>query len=377
MKKIKYLTFVVLLFNCTAIRQGISENIISNTACKENDMSNGMIYFDATIDNQIQTFLFDTGASMSVILDSTAVSDVKKKKLAVFGSVSGADKKSVKKTTLIAKINSELFKSENKVFAYVDKPLTKCQQANKFKGILGIDAFFNNDNPLMLDFTNNKICNLSLQNKMDLIINEGFYEIKSQCKSNQIYVFLKVDGIEYKFLLDTGFKGTFVIPYSDKLNFSKFNSLIFEGSLFRTINSITDGKEAYYEDVPTIIGNETINAKILISTSLGHQNIGMGFIKAFDWIIDYNSNKIFIKKNKNDVESKINKNVFSYLASEKTNKLVVYSKQKQLTKYNLGDQITSVNNHQVTTENICEMQNLLNNTQDWNALNLEVIPVKK
>jgi hypothetical protein len=42
----------------------------------------------------------------------------------------------------------------------------------------------------------------------------------------------------------------------------------------------------------------------------------------------------------------------------------------------LNNQIISVNNQKVTTENICEMQTLLNTTQNWDTLQLEVLPAK-
>ena len=52
-------------------------------------------------------------------------------------------------------------------------------------------------------------------------------------------------------------------------------------------------------------------------------------------------------------------------------------KEKSQSKHQLGDQIISVNGQKVTTENQCELQDLLNKTDDWNSLQLEVIPAQK
>jgi hypothetical protein len=54
--------------------------------------------------------------------------------------------------------------------------------------------------------------------------------------------------------------------------------------------------------------------------------------------------------------------------------IIVFKNLAYSLKQNLGDQITSVNNIKVSSENICEMQNLLNETKDWSNLKLEIIP---
>lgn len=352
------------------------EKILNVTNCANIILLKNKVYFNAKIDNKMQPLLFDTGAGISVIFDSTVVDNFKKKKIVTFGKISSADKKSIKKSTLTAKFESELFSSENKVFVYLQKNSTKCQKESIHRGIIGIDSFFNNDDLLMLDFSNNKICNISVDEKKELITNNNFQKIKSTCNSNQIFIYLTINDKEYKFLLDTGFNGNVVIPFSKKLNFLNYKSTILEGTLFKTVTSYTNGEETYYDNVPIKLNSEIINSKILVSKSLKHQNIGLGFIKGFDWIIDFNQNQIYLKKNKNLIETNYQA-TFNYLASEKNNKLIIFAKEKNQSKYAIGDQITSINNVKVTPENICEMQELLNDTKDWNTLTLEIIPVTK
>ena len=65
------------------------------------------------------------------------------------------------------------------------------------------------------------------------------------------------------------------------------------------------------------------------------------------------------------------------LSGVSNNKIFINFSLDKISKYNLGDEITSVNNQKVTPENICEMQDLLNKTEDWSTLNLEVIPAVK
>lgn len=377
MKKLFYfIAMLIILNSCTTIKQLSNQKITTKIACSNNDFKEKMIYYNAEIDGKKENFLFDTGATMTVITDSTAITAMENKKFGNFGTVTGADKKTIDLKTFTATFESDLFYSENKAFAYVPKQITKCQQKENFKGIIGLDVFFNNDAVLQLDFTNKKLCNIESK-KINDFISYGYTELKSICKSKQIFIFLTIEGIEYKFKLDTGFVGSLVIPFSDKVDFSKYNSITLEGNLYKTIASATNGEEVFYENVPFQLGNTTIYSKIQVSKTLKAQNAGMSFIKGFDWIIDYKNNKVYSKRNDNQIENKFNKNLFSYQSAEKNGKLIICAKQKKLIKYNIGDEIIAVNNHKLNPDNICEMQDLLNKTEDWNSLQIEVIPANK
>lgn len=372
MKKVTLL-FLIIMTSCTTIKQLSSQKINTKINCSENDFNEKMIYFKAKIDGKQENFLFDTGATMTVITDSTAITGMDSKKFGNFGTVTGADNNTTDLKTFTAKFESDVFFSENKAFAYIPRKQTKCQPKENFKGIIGLDVFFINDAVLQLDFTNKKICNIESK-EISNIINNGYIELKSECKSKKIYIFLTVEDQEYKFKLDTGFSGSLVLPFSDKLDFSKYNKITIEGEMLRTIASTTNGEDSFYEEVPVSFSTFNLNTIFQVSKSLKVQNIGMRFIKGFDWIIDYKNNKVFVKRNANKIDANFNKNVFQYVVFEKNEKLLVSTKQKQLTNFNIGDEITSVNNTKVTPENICEMQDLLNKTQDWSTLTIEVIP---
>ena len=334
-------------------------------------MNSKLIYYDVKIDGYSEKLMFDTGATMCVITDSCAINLLNTKKFGVLGSVKGADNKKITLKTFIAQAESELFESENKVFAYIPRPISKCQKQESFKGILGLDVFFKNDNALQLDFSNNKICTIN-ENQTNEIVKNDYTEIQSECKSNQIFIFFKIEGTDYKFKLDTGFTGSLVIPYNEKINFQKFNSLVYVGNMYRTASSTTNGEEIFYESMPIKIGNNEIFSKILVSKTIKAQVVGIEIIKGFDWVIDYSRNKVYIKKNSNQIKAEFNSPVFQYVASEQDSRLIITTKQKKLFQYNLGDEITSVNNQKITPENICEMQDLLNKTEDWETLNVEV-----
>jgi predicted aspartyl protease len=224
---------------------------------------------------------------------------------------------------------------------------------------------------LMLDFTHDKICNISKANIENLLKQSLYRPIKSECRNNHVFIFMTIDGKEYKFTLDTGFSGNIIIPYSEGLNFSKFNAMALEGSYYQTIHSTTNGLETFYEAVPVQIGSEKAETKVCVSNTIKAQNIGMTFIKCFDWIIDFNHNKVYIKPNSNKIEKNFNRRI-SYLA-QAFDKLRIVTKEKSQIQYQLGDEIISVNGKKVTAENNCELQDFLNKTDDWSSLELEVI----
>lgn len=376
-RKTYILLFLVFTTSCTTIKQLKNQEIQSFNESTKIIKDNNLFLINTLIDDYNTLLLFDTGATMSVIFDSIAIKKFEGKEFGNLGSVTGADGKSDGIKTFTASFENELFKSKNKAFVYLKKNSNKCNKPNNYKGVVGLDVFFKNDLQLFLNFSENSIININEAQKSK-IINEGFQKIKSKCKSKKIFIYLFINNIEYEFKFDTGFSGSFSIPFDSKLDFKDFSSLDYEGSLFSTATSTTIGDESFYEKVPVKIGNIKLNSTVLISKSLKNQNVGLKFINGFDWIIDYNNNNVYIRKNSFDIKEKNNENAFEYLTkiNYTNNELVISAKQKEIKKFNLGDQITSVNNTKVTPENICEMQDLLNKTQDWNTLSLEVITTR-
>ena len=83
MKKIFFIP-LLLMFSCTTIKQISNQKITTITNCKSVEMNSKMIYYKVKIDNNEQTLLFDTGATMSVITDSTSITDIENKKFGNF-----------------------------------------------------------------------------------------------------------------------------------------------------------------------------------------------------------------------------------------------------------------------------------------------------
>ncbi len=372
MKNFLFLLF--LTFNsCSTIRQLSNQKIVENQGCSTFALDSRRVLLEMEIDHAATNFLLDTGAGLSVLIDSTIIKDFQNKEFGSLGSAKGADRMKVKNRFFTVELNCDLFKSERKVLTFINMPKSKCGQGKiNYTGVLGMDTFFNEDYVMQLDFSNNKVCNINAEQFQQLVTDNQYQIVKSKCKKNQIFVYLNIEGREYPFKLDTGYTGSVVMPFDEKLAFKNKEKMELEGSLFQTISAHTSGQEVIYEKMPVAFGQYDLLAKMTVSTSIKAQNIGIDFIKAFDWLIDYNHNKVYVKRNQNTIESNFNRKVM-YYAKVNREKLEIVVKEKSQTKFKLGDQIVSVNGQKVTKENQCELQDFLNKTEDWNSLQLEVI----
>lgn len=360
------------MFSCTSVTKIASQEIKTKKAEQNLTFSGKIPLLPVIVDQKQANFIFDTGATVSALTDSTLVSDFKDKSFDFFLSTKGADGKKVKNKKVTVGFSSSLFESSNKVLTFIRMPIPVCSSKKAYSGIVGMDVFFDQGLSLQMDFSNNLIANIS-EDEFQKLILEGLYKrVKSDCKLGQIKVYFNVEGKEYPFLLDTGYTGSLIFPSQQELGFKGHSKIEMEGSIYQTVSNLTQGKETVYEKISVELADTKLEVKANVSSSIKAQNIGIDFIKGFDWLIDYKRNKVYVKRNQNKIESTFSRKV-SYYAKVQSEKLVVAIKEKSQTRYQLGDQITAVNGHKVLPENICQLMDLLNKTEDWNTLSLDVI----
>lgn len=373
--KLQFLFYMsILLASCTTVKQVINQKIVSEPATSGFRLENNRMLLDVGIEGKNHVFLFDSGAMVSFIIDSTIVDNFSTKEFSTIGSAKSANGEVVKTATFAVAVKHPLFESEHKMMRFSPMQMSKCSVPYNFKGIIGLDVFFQQDYPLMLDFTNGKMSNLTTAGVSNYL-NNGFRQVKSKCSNGKIFIFPEIDGKPYQFKLDTGYNGTMNAPASAAINLKRFNVMELEGTLFQTATGSSDGSESLYEKVPVVLEGKKFETKINVSTSIAVQNVGIAFMKGFDWIIDYNHNKIYVKRNHTKIENTFNRKI-QYLAKV-VEQLKINLKEKHQTKYNLGDEIISVDGQKVTAENRCELQDFLNRAEDWSAINLVVIPAVK
>lgn len=264
MKKTVYIICMIFLNSCTVIKQLSNEKINTKVNCSKLIFDGKEVLLDVEIDNTKSKFLFDTGSTFSTLTDSTVIIGFEKKKFGYFGSVKGADRKKIRNRFFTSMVKSELFESDNKVLTFINFPKALCKKNKQYTGIIGLDMFFDEKLSMQIDFSNNKVCNLD-STQLQLLLNEkNYYLIKSECKKNQIFIFLTVEEKEYKFKLDTGYLGSIIIPHNNNLNIKSKNKIELEGSAYQTVSGNSIGKETYYEKIPVILGRELMLSKVSV-----------------------------------------------------------------------------------------------------------------
>lgn len=366
MKKAALLLIGTAMVSCT-VHQAKTQEILSKKGCMLFDTSDGYIFLKVSINGQPQRMLFDSGAPFSTVSDAAIAKDLHKKGTASIN----AGRKILAQKNIAVKMESQLFESNNKIVALQSMPKSKCEQT-PLDGIIGTDCFFQNGDPLFLNFTDGKICNIDQAEVQNRLATKAYREVKSKCSLHSVFVYLTVAGELYPFKLDTGYSGQILMPSGKVPHLENYNKMQLQGSVHASATSTANGMETCYEKVPTRLAGHQILANPIVSETFGSHVIGIQFIKGFDWIIDYSKNKVYIRRNHLKIEEKFSRKV-SYHARA-AEKLTIAVKEKKQTKYNLGDEIVSVNGQKVTAENSCELKDFLNKTADWDVLDLQVVP---
>ncbi len=376
LKPIVCFVIAFTLVSCKLLRLYEEEDIVLKTATTNFRLENNTPLVKVKINGIESNFLFDTGATGSCITDTTIIQNFHKQQFANIGIALGADGKRVKNKKFSAALQSELFDAKNKVMGVINLPVLSCQAKKTFSGILGMDIFFENNLGMHLDFSKNQLSNVGNDQIKNLLQQGNYHQVESKFKYKKIFIFLTIEDKKYRFHLDTGYNGSITIPYRNNQQFNNANKREILGASHMTISSVTTGKKISYEKMPLRFGGEKLSTIVNVSSSISAQNVGTAFMKGFDWIIDYHNQKVYVKRNANLIAEKFDRKI-SFAAQNNSGRLIVSAKDVLQNNYNIGDEIVAVQGQKVTAENICEMQTLLNSTENWNDLGLEVKPIQK
>lgn len=329
-------------------------------------------------------FMFDTGANVSVISNANFIEKFNLTKANYYTSfkLKGATGVSVEKNIFVSdSISSSIIKGKKNLFSHIQiegmkKNCTKDTLA--YDGIIGFDIFKLAGQPILLDFQQNTISVLPQDYSTF-----GFSKIKGKVATglgSQITIPLLIDGVETSFILDTGNNSGIVIP--SKKNFLSSDKLVTTiEQLVKTADKTNNMEMKYYENV-SVKNENGIDETTFVSSlpNLINNLIGMSFIKHYNWILDFNTSAIYIKKIA-DFDRNYNKNLvenFTLKCVGLNDRLLVGAKNIKINSpYNVGDEIIAVSGKKVTKNNLCELEELINITKDWSTLNLEVLPCKK
>lgn len=245
-------------------------------------------------------------------------------------------------------------------------PINIC--ADESIGLIGLDQFHRNSNTTHLDFDEMQLCALSEQESYSLL-GQGYREVKSIFYRDKIEIVLSINWQDYKFTFDVNYDGTFSHPAVETLKLSKEYKINYDEI---SLTSINVNQVVTIFPFTKVYMNKLGYSAALTLNSNTNSRVGLGFLKGFNWIIDYKKKKLFCKKNSIAIDSNImaNDNKSSIIGNE----ILIVRVKHNSRKYLLRAVITSVSGIMVSTNTICELQNILESSSNWDDLQLTFRP---
>lgn len=233
-------------------------------------------------------------------------------------------------------------------------------------GIIG-NEFFKGNGIYHFDFDNLKLCKLSRQDLKSVLDDENYSEIKSSFKNHYLEIVVSINWTDYRFRFDTSGKEMFSMPSHKKISFEK-EHFIRCNKIYKEDLSLAH-EILIYPFTKIYINDTGYSASVHVGDDVDYNSVGMGFLKGFNWVIDYENNKVYYKKNLLSLDDPF---ISGYSTSIIGSKIIIDQAPKTALDFKVGDEISSVNEVSLSSDNICEMQSVLENTSDFKSLKIVV-----
>lgn len=187
-------------------------------------------------------------------------------------------------------------------------------------------------------------------------------------KNGLVYIILKVNGTEHEFMFDTGNSLGMILSEADAGNMKPDYELENYVVNFKNEAIISTGKA--FKNVPvTVFPGMTVKAGMITQSSIKASNAGLKFIKNFNWLIDAEHEKIYCRLiNEKILQDAPEIQLANQLAGISRGVLLVQGIRKNASKFHVGDRINSVQQKNITVDNMCDMLDVLNTSYNWDTL---------
>ncbi|KWW26064.1 MAG: Uncharacterized protein F082_327 [bacterium F082] len=328
--------------------------------------------FKAEINGKSDTVMYDTGVNSFALLMYTPSTKPEGMKF-YSHRVSGADKRSkIKVTTLPVTIKTNMVVSEGLGFANLgpEPPICQREEALSAHNIIGFQGL--NLVRYMIDFTDNQMYEIPDSLSIDTT---EFIPIKCKYYRNVLWVYPRINGMEYECIFDTGNgAAAFLLQDEQRVDNPGEKDYVFEGSFGQAIGGHTDKRTFVYANHEnlSLVGVDK-DTEVLYVKSVSNNNMGLKAISKYDWIISSMGGnlKMYARPHTTDVVKPFEAPAYRVSTADGTlkilNRLIDGNE-----KYKVGDQIISVNGEKITEENICHYYELLTENKDWSGFEIEV-----
>ena len=326
----------------------------------------------AEINGKSDTVMYDSGVNSFALLMYTP--STKPEGMKFYNHrISGADKKSkVKVTTLPVTIKTDMVVADGVGVANLgpEPPICQRESSLSLRNIIGFQGL--NLIRYKIDFTNNLMYELP----DSLIIDTTeFIPIKCEYKMNVLWVYPRINGVEYECIFDTGNgAAAFLLQDEERIDSPREEDYIFEGSYGQAVGGYTDKQTFVWANQERLsLAGADKETEVLYVKSVSSNNMGLRAISKYDWIISTRGGnlKMYARPHSTDVVKPFEAPAYRVSTADGTlkilNRLIDGNE-----KYKVGDQIISVNGEKITEENICHYYDLLTENKDWSGLEIEV-----
>ena len=322
----------------------------------------------AEVNGVEDTVMYDSGASPTAILfysDETKPDGMKFYKVPLMG----ADKKTkVRMTYVPITVKTPMCVGEAFGNAMLTEPSRACDKEGAinrytilgFKGI-GIGCY-------QLDFTHNKIYRMN-RKEIDSL---AYLPVKCKFEHDVMFVYPIINGVEYECIFDTGNGNGIIILDAQRVENRNEDDLLYEGSYGAAVGGAT--KKQHFVIAPQtevdFAGQRETVPVMFLGSNLAHNNVGLQYIKRFDWIIDHYKERVYAKPHVADTMTML-KPRYGISTADGTLRIMVRLIDGN-ERFKVGDRIVSVNGEKITEENICHYYDLLKENQDWSEFDIQV-----
>lgn len=326
----------------------------------------------AEINGKSDTVMYDTGVNSFALFMYTP--STKPEGMKFYNHrVSGADKRSkIKVTTLPVTIKTDMVVSEGVGFANLGPEPPVCQKESSLSvhNIIGFQGL--NLIRYMIDFTNNQM--YEMRDSLSIDTTE-FIPIKCEYKMNVLWVYPRINGVEYECIFDTGNgAAAFLLQDEQRVGNPLENDYVFEGSYGQAIGGHTDKQTFVLADQERLsLASVDKETEVMYVKSLAHNNMGLKAISKYDWIISSRGGKLrmYARPHTTDVVKPFEASAYRVSTADGTLKILTRLINGN-EKFKVGDQIISVNGEKITEENICHYYDLLTENKDWSGYEIQV-----
>lgn len=323
----------------------------------------------AEINDVEDTVLFDSGSSIAAVLFYT---DENKPKGMRFYKVPlmGADKTTKVQTTYIpVTIKHNMYVCELFGNAMLLEPSHFCDKEatiNRYN-ILGFKGI--STGCYSIDFTKNQIYAMNHFQ----IDSTQYLPVKCKFESDLLFVYPTINGVEYECVFDTGNGQGILIQDAQRVENHTEKDLLYEGSYGKAVGGVTESQR-FIIAPDTKVGfaeHEETLPVMFMEKSLAFNNVGLQYLKRFDWIIDDYYNKVYARPHVADTMELREVVHYGLVTADGTLKIATRLIDGNEV-FNISDRIISVNGETINEDNICYYYDLLTTQNDWSEFEIVV-----